>query len=499
MCEDEPPCEKYKKKCPSNKCNPIYLRNLPARSVVKARCNELVLTNQQLGLYMKNFLNDIRKGLRKESNPTAIVKCFPTFVQDLPDGTEEGKFLAIDLGGSNYRMLMVTITPGEEMAVETGIGEIPEEIMTGPGADLFDFIAEKLDEFCGEHGVSGDGLPLGFTFSFPLVQKGLKVGILERWTKGFSCDGVIGQDVVTLLRKAIKKREGLSVKIVAVLNDTTGTLMSCAFEDNECKIGLIVGTGTNGCYVEKQFEAELFDEPDRGSGIVIINMESGAFGDDGALDFCRTEYDIEVDKASINPGRQLHEKMISGMYLGELVRLAAVKFANEGIMFSGRISDDFNTVGKFETKFVSDIESDKPCTYDQVKQICDGLGVTWATVEDYQDLRYICACFSRRAAYLVACSITVLIRKMDYKTTTIGIDGTLYKLHPHFHDLLTHKIKELLLPDSHKFKIMASSDGSGIGAALVAAVAAKNAPPEEEGGDGEGEDEGEEAPPEEEE
>lgn len=38
---------------------------------------------------------------------------------------------------------------------------------------------------------------------------------------------------------------------------------------------------------------------------VIINTEWGAFGDNGCLDFVRTEYDRELDTFSINPGKQL--------------------------------------------------------------------------------------------------------------------------------------------------------------------------------------------------
>jgi len=43
-----------------------------------------------------------------------------------------------------------------------------------------------------------DPIPLGFTFSFPMEQRGLDVGILVAWTKSFNCPGVIGQ-VVHLL------------------------------------------------------------------------------------------------------------------------------------------------------------------------------------------------------------------------------------------------------------------------------------------------------------
>lgn len=64
------------------------------------------------------------------------------------------------------------------------------------------------------------------------------------------------------------------------------------------------GTGSNACYVEKTENCELFDaEP--GKPDLLINTEWGAFGDDGALDFVRTEFDRDVDQNSINPGKQM--------------------------------------------------------------------------------------------------------------------------------------------------------------------------------------------------
>ena len=54
---------------------------------------------------------------------------------------------------------------------------------------------------------------------------------------------------------------------------------------------------------------------------MIINTEWGAYGDDGALDRWLTEYDDIIDQNSVNIGRQRYEKMIAGMYLGEIVRL----------------------------------------------------------------------------------------------------------------------------------------------------------------------------------
>lgn len=50
--------------------------------------------------------------------------------------------------------------------------------------------------------------------------------------------------------------------VVALLNDTVGTLMACAFKDNTCQIGIILGTGTNACYMEKLSNCPKFNKYD---------------------------------------------------------------------------------------------------------------------------------------------------------------------------------------------------------------------------------------------
>jgi len=48
--------------------------------------------------------------------------------------------------------------------------------------------------------------PLGFTFSFPCRQEGLASARLSTWTKGFTCSGVVNEDVVKLLQTAIDEK-----------------------------------------------------------------------------------------------------------------------------------------------------------------------------------------------------------------------------------------------------------------------------------------------------
>lgn len=67
---------------------------------------------------------------------------------------------------------------------------------------------------------------VGFTFSFPMHQKSLSCGLLVTWTKSFKTSGVEKEDVVQLLREAIERRGDNHVEVVAILNDTTGTITS---------------------------------------------------------------------------------------------------------------------------------------------------------------------------------------------------------------------------------------------------------------------------------
>ena len=134
--------------------------------------------------------------------------------------------------------------------MDSKVYAISRDIMTGPGEGLFDHIAECLAHFIKDREINDQVLPLGFTFSFPCRQKGLASGELINWTKGFTCPGVEGEDVVQLLQKSISKRNDVRVDVTSILNDTTGCLMSCAWKNANCRIGLIIGTGTNACYLE---------------------------------------------------------------------------------------------------------------------------------------------------------------------------------------------------------------------------------------------------------
>jgi hexokinase len=343
--------------------------------------------------------------------------------------------------------------------------------MLGHGKWLFEHIANCIYEFMEQENLLGRKFPLGFTFSFPCRQMGLASAQLVRWTKGFRCEDVEGYDVVKLLHDAIERKGNMSIECIAIINDPVGALMSGAHQDKNCHIGLILGTGTNCCYMEDLKNVELWDGDNDEPRQVIVNTEWGAFGDNGVLDFVRNPFDLELDRNSLNPGHQLFEKMISGMYMGEIVRLVLIQLTAEGLLFGGEGSEELLTRNNFLTKYISEIEGDKPDgNFPNTMLVLQELDIPHFTVDDCRHVQHVCWQVSQRAAYLAATAVAAVVNRLNRDKVTVCVDGSLYRFHPHFHDLMNKKIAQLIKPH-HKFQLTQSHDGSGKGAALVAAVA----------------------------
>jgi hexokinase len=74
------------------------------------------------------------------------------------------------------------------------------------------------------------------------------------------------------------------------------------------------------------------------------------------------QIDNQLDALTPNEGKQRYEKMISGMYLGELTRLALYQLATEGAVFASASGGAtlaslgaLNTPWTFTTAMMSDI------------------------------------------------------------------------------------------------------------------------------------------------
>lgn len=127
-----------------------------------------------------------------------------------PTGYETGTYLALDMGGTNLRVCEITLTEAKsEFDIIQSKYRMPEELKTGDSDELWEYIADCLQQFIVTHHGNNDKmgkLPLGFTFSYPATQNYVDEGVLQRWTKGFDIPGVEGHNVVPMFEAALERR-----------------------------------------------------------------------------------------------------------------------------------------------------------------------------------------------------------------------------------------------------------------------------------------------------
>ena len=170
------------------------------------------LSNESIEEIMSILRTEFDKGLSADEQQRAesSVKMIPTYVRAIPDGSESGDFLALDLGGTNFRVLLISIQNGE-VKMESDIYPLDQALMTSDAQTLFDYIAGSISLFVKKNKMNDKSLPLGFTFSFPVQQLSLTSGLLITWTKGFTATGVENEDVIKLLKEALVRNGVVSL------------------------------------------------------------------------------------------------------------------------------------------------------------------------------------------------------------------------------------------------------------------------------------------------
>ncbi|XP_038900310.1 hexokinase-3 isoform X2 [Benincasa hispida] len=435
---------------------------------------------------------EMHAGLASEGG--SKLKMLLTFVDNLPDGNEMGTHYALDLGGTNFRVLSIQLEGNRSSILDHDVERlpIPQHLMTSTGNDLFDFIASSLKEFIDKGNDSevllGGRRDLGFTFSFPTKQNSISSGVLIKWTKGFSIGDMVGKDVAECLEQAMT-RKGLNIRVTALINDTVGTLALGHYHDADTVAAVIIGTGTNACYLERTDAIIKCQGLLTTSGFMVVNMEWGNFW---SSHLPRTSYDIDLDFDSPNPNDQGFEKMISGMYLGDVVRRVILRMSQESDIFgfgSSRLSMPF----VLTTPLMAEMHEDESLDLRDVARILnDILGIPEVSLKARKLIVRICDVVTRRAARLVAAGILGILKKMgrdgtggiagarsrtdvNIKRTVVAVEGGLYTNYTMFREYLHEALIEILGEEIAKHIILkVTEDGSGIGAALLAASHSSN-------------------------
>lgn len=442
-----------------------------------------------------HFLRSMDAGLANDTPSREYMPMIPTYVTTIPTGNEFGLYLAADLGGTNFRVCSIDLHGDHTFNLKQSKFPVPLDLMKGQSSDeLFSFLAEKIGSFLDEHHndlETSEALKLGFTFSFPVEQTALDRGKLIRWTKGFDLPDCVGRDVVEMLQKHIDILQ-VPVSIVALANDTVGTLLSRAYSNNvkisnaNTVVGCIFGTGTNGAYFESLSNIPKLGGAPLSKDIrgMVINTEWGSF--DNSLEVLpKTKYDDTVDRETSNRGYHLFEKRISGMFLGELLRVTLIELFDEGHIFQELYKSRGNSLPHrltepflLSSEVLSYLQIDDSTELRMSELILENQLRLPTTSTERRVIQQLTQAISKRAAYLSAIPLAAIVTRVkdqyaeDEKDFEIGCDGSVVEFYPGFKEkvLEAFDLIDPLKGSTKKVHLTIAKDGSGVGAALCAST-----------------------------
>jgi hexokinase len=87
---------------------------------------------------MEIMEDEMERGLNRTTVCEADLRMLPTYVCQLPTGKESNDILALDLGGSNFRVLLIKLRENEQPQILNKVFIVSESIMKGTG-DKVDF------------------------------------------------------------------------------------------------------------------------------------------------------------------------------------------------------------------------------------------------------------------------------------------------------------------------------------------------------------------------
>ena len=413
---------------------------------------EFTVDGSRLHEVAADFRYDLRKGLQDPAESS--LRMLKSYV-GLPTGEETGEYLALDFGGTNVRVLRIRLDGHGKFEVLKKVAKplrvegIYDFVGEGSTAEQqFDFIAELVDE-----AIEGDHTTkylLGHTFSFPSEQTNLYNAKLIIWTKEFATKGVEGKVVNDLLKEALHRQGIDNVEPTAVINDTVAVLLAAAYKQADTYIGSIYATGHNTCYFEPF--ADKAERP------MILNLESGGF-----MKLAPNRFDAEFDAQSEKPGEQRLEKMVSGRYMGELFGMALAELLGEqGSKYGFTSIDMSNTI------------LDETPAREEVKAIVKAKTGRELETADCELVQQIASAIVIRSARLVTATYVGIIWQLAggkaIAKQHIAIDGSVYEKMPLAKENIMRALSELLGEDAAVVDTVLENGGSGLGAAIAAAM-----------------------------
>lgn len=397
--------------------------------------------------------------------------------------------LVIDAGGTNFRVVVVRfqgkqheLVYYEKNPMPGSKGEISIQDFFKQVVSYLKPVLDNLEHFkkFDPHFTHFDSIQ--FCFSYPTKMDDTGEGYVYNLTKEIDIKGIVGKPLGKHLLAALQEEGYNQIKKVVILNDTTATLLAGCYAkliDDELgnydgMMGIVWGTGFNIAYEENQF----FDRQ------LIVNSEAGNYNH-----FHMNDLDNLIDSSSLQPGKGLTEKKISGYYFGPMCKTLLsmfVKFLQNEKNNLSIFSEQFRKIIldpqiELRSDHISQFllmnkSSEAPKLFFKREGIDAYEVITW---NDHKYLQSFINQISYRSAYLTALISTgLMMRSMgidinapkcvgNSKRFCIVLDGSMIRKMPGLQKLFKDYLSKLCEPYGLSFDTMEIDKAPIIGTALA--------------------------------
>jgi hexokinase len=429
---------------------------------------------------VRDFCIEAERGLRGE---VSSLRMIPSRLNPVTEPLADKTVIALDAGGTNLRAARVHFDrQGKPLTESIRKGPMPGTRGHRSAEEFYHDIAELCVPLFEGGGIEG----MGFCFSYPMEMTADGDGLPLSFSKELDAPDAVGKPVGRGLRNALLTLGIKAPERIALLNDTTATLLSGIagipprFRNEAADeagygedavgveagpvIGFILGTGTNIAYPVTSIPKIQFESKDHPQ---IVVAESGNF-----TFRCRGQLDMEVDAATKNPGCYTSEKAISGAYLGPLSLHILKRAVRDGLVRFKK-SAALLEMPLLQTRELNEFLNNPLALKGPLGSLFDrGERGALASVS------YIASIISTRAALLAAVTIAGAVEHINagfdpHAPLRIAVEGTTYVRYFQIRKALESQLHSLLSAHSPRYYTISPVEQASL---LGAAVAAGHRP-----------------------
>ena len=422
---------------------------------------------------VRDVLIDMERGLRGQPSPLPMIPSYLHPVSEVPLGKT---VIALDAGGTNLRAARIHFKElGKPEAVGTSKAPMPGTKGKVSADEFFDQIAALAEPLIKESNDAIEGI--GFCFSYPMIMQKDGDGIPTALSKELDAQAVTGKAVGQGLRSALQRRGVKAPERIVLLNDTVATLLSglgqIPADGGRNKgvdkygvaggpmVGLILGTGFNTAYTEKDIPKINFHS-DTAPQIMVCETGTGVPRYLGVLD-------KEFDASTKNPGSYSLEKTLSGAYLGPLTFHILKQAITDNVLQFGR-SAEFAAWPALETRILNEFMH-SPLSME------GPIGGLFGKdeLDAIRSFAYLTSIVTRRGAIFSAAVVAAAVERMDgghdpFAPVRIAVEGTTYMIYRGMREALESYLYVMLNMKKPRSYIIAPVEQASLFGAAVAAL-----------------------------